>query len=224
MISAQSPYATPVSRRIPDPNTKPETQLMRQLILASSSPYRRALLAKLGIPFDCAAPYIKEEALPGESAATLASRLATEKALALTAQFPGALIIGSDQVAECDGQLLGKPGNTENAIAQLRLCAGRKVNFHTGLCLADALSGKHSTLCETFSVHFRNLSPEEIRRYVELDQPLDCAGSFKAEGLGIALFEKMEGNDPNTLIGLPLIRLIDLLRQYQLDPLSRTPS
>ncbi|WP_105104572.1 Maf family protein [Microbulbifer pacificus] len=197
---------------------------MRQLILASSSPYRRALLEKLGIPFECAAPYIKEEALPGESAAELASRLATEKALALTDQFPDALIIGSDQVAECLGQQLGKPGTVENAIAQLQLCSGKAVNFHTGLCLADTKTGTHSTVCETFRVHFRKLDTNEIRRYVELDRPLDCAGSFKAEGLGIALFEKMEGNDQNTLIGLPLIRLIDLLKQHQLDPLNYAPT
>lgn len=194
---------------------------MRQLILASSSPYRRALLQKLGLPFESAAPYIKEEAFAGEQAGELASRLATEKALALAGQFPDALIIGSDQVAECQGRLLGKPGNTENAIAQLQLCSGQTVSFHTGLCLADAKSGNHSTICEIFTVHFRNLSKGEIRRYVELDQPLDCAGSFKAEGLGIALFEKMEGRDPNSLVGLPLIRLVDLLKQYQLDPLSQ---
>ncbi|HEY8570447.1 Maf family protein [Microbulbifer sp.] len=197
---------------------------MRQLILASSSPYRRALLEKLGIPFECQAPYIKEEAFDGESAGELATRLATEKALALTSKFPDALIIGSDQVAECRGRLLGKPGNTDNAVEQLQFCSGHPVNFHTGLCLADAKSGKHSTLCDTFTVHFRNLSTDEIQRYVERDQPLDCAGSFKAEGLGIALFEKMEGNDPNTLIGLPLIRLIDLLKLYQLDPLSHPES
>ncbi|MCK7596895.1 Maf family nucleotide pyrophosphatase [Microbulbifer sp. CAU 1566] len=193
---------------------------MRRLILASSSPYRRTLLEKLGLPFECAAPHIKEEALPQESAIALASRLATEKALALTGQFPDALIIGSDQVAECQGKHLGKPGTEENAVEQLLFCSGQAVNFHTGLCLVDAANNTHTTLCEKFTVIFRQLNRIEAERYVQLDKPLDCAGSFKAEALGVALFEKMEGNDPNTLIGLPLIRLIELLRQYQMDPLK----
>ncbi|MCQ3830383.1 septum formation inhibitor Maf [Microbulbifer elongatus] len=193
---------------------------MRRLILASSSPYRRQLLEKLRIPFECQAPRIDEQPLPGEPASELASRLATEKALALANDHPDALIIGSDQVAECNGTLLGKPGNTENAIDQLSRSAGQTVNFHTGLCLADARDGSHHTLCELFSVRFRPLSASEIRRYVELEKPLDCAGSFKSEGLGIALFEKMEGSDPNSLVGLPLIRLIDLLKQYDISPLQ----
>lgn len=193
---------------------------MRQLILASSSSYRRELLAKLQLNFETHAPHINEERLSGETATELASRLATEKALALTSEHPGALIIGSDQVAECNGVLLGKPGTAEKAIEQLTHCSGQAVNFHTGLCLADAADGTHNTLCETYSVHFRDLSGNEIERYVALDQPLDCAGSFKAEGLGITLFEKMEGSDPNILIGLPLIRLIDLLKQRGISPLS----
>ncbi|WP_043316108.1 nucleoside triphosphate pyrophosphatase [Microbulbifer sp. HZ11] len=193
---------------------------MRRLILASSSTYRRQLLEKLQLPFECHAPHINEEAFPGESATELASRLATEKALALTGDHPDALIIGSDQVAECNGVLLGKPGTATNAVEQLERCSGQTVNFHTGLCLADASSGTHSTLCEKFSVHFRNLGKDKIERYVQLDNPLDCAGSFKAEGLGIALFEKMEGSDPSSLVGLPLIRLIDLLQQHGISPLS----
>ncbi|WGL17010.1 Maf family protein [Microbulbifer bruguierae] len=193
---------------------------MRQLILASSSPYRRALLQKLGLPFQTASPHINEEAAPNESATVLATRLAREKAQALRHEFPDALIIGSDQVAECDGQRLGKPGTPDKAAQQLQLCSGKTVIFHTGLCLFDSRSGAHSTLCEQYAVQFRALNSREIERYIELDSPLDCAGSFKAEGLGIALFEKMEGNDPNTLIGLPLIRLMELLRQYEVDPLA----
>ncbi|WP_078085862.1 Maf family protein [Microbulbifer mangrovi] len=193
---------------------------MRRLILASSSPYRRTLLEKLQLPFDTASPHINEEALPGETAPALASRLAREKANALRKQFPDAVIIGSDQVAECNGRQLGKPGTAQNAVEQLQLCSGQPVTFHTGLCVLDSNSGNHTTTCETFTVYFRNLERREIERYVTLEKPLDCAGSFKVEGLGIALFEKMEGNDINTLIGLPLIRLIKLLRQYGIDPLT----
>lgn len=193
---------------------------MRRLILGSSSPYRRSILEKLQLPFETASPHINEEALPGEAAAALASRLAREKASALCEQFPNAIIIGSDQVAECGGQQLGKPGTAEKAAAQLEMCAGQPVSFHTGLCVIDSNTGRHTTTCETFRVHFRKLEHREIERYIALDQPLDCAGSFKAEGLGIALFEKMEGNDINTLIGLPLIRLIKILKQYDIDPLG----
>nr|WP_299593838.1 Maf family protein [uncultured Microbulbifer sp.] len=194
---------------------------MRRLILASSSPYRRSLLEKLRLPFESASPHINEEALPGESAPALATRLATEKARALSGQFPDAIIIGSDQVAECRGKKLGKPGTRENAVEQLLFCAGQTVTFHTGLCVMDSNTDTHTTICDPFQVHFRKLTQAEAEQYVELDNPLDCAGSFKAEGLGIALFEKMEGNDPNTLVGLPLIRLIDTLKPYGVDALAR---
>ncbi|MBY6210699.1 Maf family nucleotide pyrophosphatase [Microbulbifer agarilyticus] len=194
---------------------------MRNLILASSSSYRRELLSKLHLTFESCAPHINEEALPGEAAGDLASRLAREKALALAGKYPDHLIIGSDQVAECRGTLLGKPGTKERAIEQLIQSSGHTVSFHTGLCLVDTRDMSHETVCETYSVHFRELSREEITRYVELDQPLDCAGSFKSEGLGITLFEKMEGTDPNTLIGLPLIRLVELLRHKEINPLGR---
>ncbi|MBY6189427.1 Maf family nucleotide pyrophosphatase [Microbulbifer agarilyticus] len=194
---------------------------MRNLILASSSSYRRELLSKLHLTFESCAPHINEEALPGEAAGDLASRLAREKALALAGKYPDHLIIGSDQVAECRGTLLGKPGTKERAIEQLTQSSGYTVNFHTGLCLVDTRDMSHETVCETYSVHFRELNREEITRYVELDQPLDCAGSFKSEGLGITLFEKMEGTDPNTLIGLPLIRLVELLRHKGINPLGR---
>ncbi|MCA0901029.1 Maf family protein [Microbulbifer agarilyticus] len=194
---------------------------MRNLILASSSSYRRELLSKLHLNFESCAPHINEEVLPGEAAGDLASRLAREKALALADRYPDHLIIGSDQVAECRGTLLGKPGTKERAKEQLTHSSGHTVNFHTGLCLVDTRDMSHETVCETYSVHFRELTRKEITRYVELDHPLDCAGSFKSEGLGIALFEKMEGSDPNTLIGLPLIRLVELLRHKGINPLDR---
>ena len=193
---------------------------MRNLILASSSSYRRTLLEQLKLPFQCAAPHINEEAFASEDAPTLASRLAAEKAAALRDQFADSLIIGSDQVAECDGRLLGKPGTAAKARDQLHYCAGKQVHFHTGLSIYDTQSNFQATECERYSVHFRPLSSSEIERYVELDNPLDCAGSFKAESLGIALFEKMEGSDPNTLIGLPLIRLVSMLARFGVSPLS----
>ncbi len=193
---------------------------MRTLILASSSSYRKALLERLRIPFDCRAPHINEEAHPGEGAIELACRLATEKAAALRSTCPDALIIGSDQVAECSGRLLGKPGNIEAAEEQLSYCSGKRVNFHTGISLLDTGSGKQLTHCETYSVHFRHLTANQISRYVSIEKPLDCAGSFKAEGFGIALFEKMEGSDPNSLIGLPLIRLVTMLAEFGISPLD----
>jgi septum formation protein len=195
---------------------------MRPLILASSSPYRRALLQQLRLPFQCAFPHIDEEALPGESPAELALRLAAEKALALRNDFPEALIIGSDQVAECGGRTLGKPGSHAKALEQLQFCQGRRVSFHTAISLLDTASGKQETQLDIFSVYFRALSEAQINRYLQLEKPYDCAGSFKVEGLGITLFEKMEGSDYNSLIGLPLIRLISLLKEFGLDPLSET--
>lgn len=192
----------------------------RSLILASSSPYRRAQLEQLRLPFECVSPHINEEALAGEKPADLARRLAAEKARAVAATHPDALIIGSDQVAECGGRTLGKPGNRERAVEQLKSCSGRRVNFYTGISLLDSGTDRQRTEVEIFTVHFRQLSDAQIERYIELDRPLDCAGSFKAEGLGISLFEKMEGSDFNSLIGLPLIRLVDLLRESGADPLS----
>ncbi|WP_308367217.1 MULTISPECIES: nucleoside triphosphate pyrophosphatase [unclassified Microbulbifer] len=194
--------------------------MLRPLILASGSPYRRALLKQLQLPFEADSPHIDEEALPGETAQDLAQRLAAEKARALRAAHPQALIIGSDQVAECDGHILGKPGGRDRAVEQLRLCRGRAVHFHTGLSLLDAGSGEQRTELETFTVHFRRLTGEQINRYVEREKPFDCAGSFKVEGLGIVLFEKMEGSDMNSLIGLPLIRLVTMLGAFGVDPLA----
>ncbi len=181
------------------------------IILGSTSPFRRNLLKKLCIDFTTAAPDIDEKALPGESPAELVSRLAVEKAAAVSARHPNALIIGSDQVASIDQQILGKPGNREGAIDQLLAASGRCVTFYTGLCLLNSASGRKQVTCETFHVHFRSLGRHQIERYIDQERPYECAGSFKSEGLGISLFERLEGDDPNTLIGLPLIQLVSML-------------
>lgn len=183
----------------------------RPLILASSSPFRREVLGKLGLAFDHHSPDIDESARADERPTDLVLRLARAKADALAASHPDALIIGSDQVAVIDGEVLGKPGDHANARAQLRRASGRRVTFLTGLCLLDAASGRHQTGCERFQVHFRTLRDDQIERYIEQEQPFNCAGSFKSEGLGIVLFKALEGRDPNALIGLPLIMLTDFL-------------
>lgn len=186
---------------------------IRSIVLASSSIYRRQLLEKLGLPFVFASPSINETPNPGETPRTLVARLATQKAQALAQQYPTSLIIGSDQVACLDDDILGKPGNQENAFQQLQACSGRRVEFLTGLCLLDSAHGTSQTIVEPFAVHFRQLSNQQIQNYLAREQPYDCAGSFKSESLGIALFKKLEGDDPNTLIGLPLIRLVELLQE-----------
>jgi septum formation protein len=183
----------------------------RRLVLASTSPFRRALLDRLGLPFEVAAPDVDESRRPGESPEALVLRLSEAKARAVAARFADALVIGSDQVAVIDGEVLGKPGSRERAIGQLGRASGRRVTFLTGLSLVDAASGRTQTLCEPFHVHFRPLDAEQIARYVDREQPLNCAGSFKSEGYGITLFERLEGDDPNALIGLPIIRLVALL-------------
>ncbi|WP_299945263.1 Maf family protein [uncultured Microbulbifer sp.] len=194
--------------------------MTQPLILASSSPYRRALLRQLQLPFRYADPRTDEKAKPGEDADARALRLAGEKARALASTYPQALIIGADQVAECCGHILHKPGSQARAIAQLNICAGKRATFHTALTVLDSTSGRQSTGLETYTVYFRPLSKAQIERYVELEKPYDCVGAFKVEGLGIALFEKLEGTDINTLVGLPLIRLTDLLREHGIDPLA----
>lgn len=183
----------------------------RSLILGSTSPFRQELLSRLGIPFDTATPNINESRLENESPIHLVERLALEKAKNVSRRFPDALIIGSDQVACIDDEILGKPGNRENAIAQLQKASGRTVVFFTGLCLLNAVTQKAQSFVEPFNVHFRKLNDEQIERYVDRERPFNCSGSFKSEGLGIALFERLEGDDPNALIGLPLIRLIKML-------------
>ncbi|OWP52100.1 Maf family protein [Pseudomonas nitroreducens] len=184
---------------------------MLPLILASSSPYRRELLQRLRLPFECASPDIDESPLPGESADQLVRRLAQSKARALTQQYPAHLIIGSDQAAVNGSRILGKPGDIERATEQLKDASGKSVSFLTGLCLLNSQSGEAQIDCVPFTVHFRTLDEARIRRYLEAEQPFDCAGSFKAEGLGVSLFRATEGEDATSLIGLPLIRLVDML-------------
>lgn len=184
---------------------------MQPLVLASSSPYRRELLQRLRIPFSWRSPDIDESALANESPQALVQRLAQSKARALEGEFSQHIIIGSDQVAVLNDRIIGKPGNANTAIEQLTAASGRCVHFYTGLCVYNSLTQSVQVDTVRYSVHFRLLSPEQIQRYVELEQPLDCAGSFKSEGLGISLFQAMEGSDPTSLIGLPLIRLCDML-------------
>lgn len=184
---------------------------MPGIVLASGSPYRRQLLSQLGLPFDCVSPDIDESALPGESPSALVARLADNKAKACVEQGYQGLIIGSDQVAAIDGQILTKPGSYEVAKRQLLQCSDRTVYFYTGLSLLNTASHKLHSAVETTSVEFRDLGEEQVERYLHREQPYDCAGSFKVEGLGISLFRKITGEDPNTLIGLPLIRLVEFL-------------
>ena len=183
----------------------------RRLVLASTSPFRRALLDRLGLPFEVAAPDVDESRQPGESPEVLVRRLSETKARAVASQLADALVIGSDQVAVIDGEVLGKPGGRERAIAQLLRTSGRRVTFLTGLCVVDAASSRAHRACEPFHVHFRTLAADQIARYVDREQPFNCAGSFKSEGYGITLFERLEGDDPTALVGLPLIRLVELL-------------
>lgn len=187
------------------------------LVLASTSPFRKVLLAKLNIPFTTTAPNIDEEPLGNETAQQLVSRLAQEKAKAVASTHPNALIIGSDQVATIEGQIVGKPGSKSKAIEQLMRASGKRITFYTGLCLYNSYTQKSQLCCEPFHVHFRTLEQPQIERYLDIEQPYNCAGSFKSEGLGIVLFSQLEGNDPNTLIGLPLIRLIDMLANERLS-------
>lgn len=192
---------------------------MSNLLLASTSPWRRMLLEKLSLPFECAAPEVNETPLPGESARQLVTRLAQAKAQALASRFPQHLIIGSDQVCVLDGDITGKPRTEENAYRQLRKASGTIVTFYTGLALYNSANGHLQTECEPFDVHFRHLSDQEIEAYIRKENPLQCAGSFKSEGLGITLFERLEGRDPNSLVGLPLIALCQMLRREGFNPL-----
>ena len=184
---------------------------MPRIILASTSRYRRELLARLGLPFDVAAPGTPETEAAGESPDAMATRLALAKARSIRA--PDALVIGSDQVASLDGRILRKPGTHEAAVAQLLDCQGRGVLFHTAVAVVDTRTGVAAEHVDRTEVRFRTLGRAALDQYVRLEQPLDCAGSFKAEALGIALFERIESTDPTALIGLPLIALADLLRR-----------
>lgn len=196
----------------------------RTLVLGSTSRYRRALLERLGLPFDVVAPDLDESALPGETPAATALRLAEAKARAVALRYPEALVIGSDQVADCDGRPIGKPGNRTAALAQLQSLSGRTVMFHTGVALVDAASGRcRSELVDVAST-FRQLTDDEIESYVDREQPWDCAGSVRSEGVGIVLFERIESDDPTALIGLPLIALARLLRSEGVLPLASSGS
>jgi septum formation protein len=181
------------------------------IILASSSPYRSRLLHRLLVNFRVEAPQVDEAPRRGESPGELALRLALDKARAVSEMHPAALVIGSDQVASLDGSLLGKPGGPRAAREQLLASSGRAVSFYTGLALVGP--GSEQVHVELFSVYFRDLNSEQIENYLQRDEPYDCAGSFKWEGLGIALFERMEGRDPTSLEGLPLIALTSLLEK-----------
>jgi septum formation protein len=193
---------------------------MSQLVLASTSPFRRELLTRLGLPFETAAPDVDECRQGQESPSELVARLAEAKARACAAQFPDALIIGSDQVAVLNDTILGKPGNHETAVKQLQAASGRQVDFLTGLCLLNSKTQNRQLKVVSFSVVFRPLSEEQIENYLLREQPYNCAGSFKSEGLGICLFEKMQGDDPNALIGLPLIELTTMLATEGMDVLA----
>jgi septum formation protein len=189
------------------------------LVLASTSRYRRALLTRLHLPFDTVSPEVDETALPGEAPASLASRLALAKARAVAATRPQAVVIGSDQVAELDGQAIGKPGNHERALQQLRRMSGRQVLFHTAVAVVHAAAGFERTQLASVTVRFRTLGEAEIEYYLRRETPYDCAGSAKCETSGIALLAAIESDDPTALVGLPLIRTCELLRQAGIDPL-----
>lgn len=181
-----------------------------QLVLASTSPFRQQLLNKLNIPFITAQPDCDETPLQNESPESLVQRLADQKARSCVVEKPS-LIVGSDQVCVIDGQIVGKPHSQQKAIEQLISQSGKAITFYTGLALYNSHTRQSQITLDTFTVHFRHLTRSMVERYVEKELPLNCAGSFKSEGLGIALFEKLEGDDPNSLIGLPLIQLIKLL-------------
>ena len=184
-----------------------------RLILASSSAYRRELLARLHLPFEAIAPHIDESPLPGEAPEATALRLARAKAEAIALRHPGALVIGSDQVATLDGAQIGKPGDHPRALAQLQTMRGREVVFHTALCLWDGRDGTAQAENVQVSVRFRDLPDAELDAYLRIEQPYDCAGSAKNEGLGIALIEAIDSLDPTALTGLPLIALTGMLRR-----------
>jgi septum formation protein len=184
----------------------------RRLILGSTSPYRRELLQRLQIPFEVVSPAVDESPLPGEAPAALALRLALAKAHAVAATFPEAVVIGSDQVADLQGQALGKPGNHANAVAQLRRMSGQSVVFQTAVAVVCLQSGFEQADLAAVKVQFRALGDDEIDNYLQAEQPYDCAGSAKSEGLGIALLEAIENDDPTALVGLPLIRTCRMIQ------------
>jgi septum formation protein len=195
---------------------------MSQIILASTSRYRRELLSRLRLPFTTHSPDVREDALEGEAPETMAARLALAKARSITA--PSAIVIGSDQVASLDGRLLRKPGTVDAAVDQLRAAQGRAVLFHTAVAVVATDSGETLQHVDRTEVRFRTLDRAALERYVRLESPLDCAGSFKSEGLGVALFERISSEDPTALVGLPLIFVAAALRRLGADPLHPSRS
>lgn len=189
----------------------------RPLLLASTSPYRRDLMMRLGLIFSIASPEISEKPMIAEEPRSLAMRLAKAKAHALDAAFPGFLVIGSDQVGLQGDLLLGKPGDHESAIAQLMMASGKWLDFHTAVCVHDSINGISRSAMVDSRVKLRKLQRPQVERYIQREKPLNCAGSFKSESLGIALFERVEGDDPTALIGLPLIALTGLLAGFGVD-------
>jgi septum formation protein len=225
LLAPSSQALKPLFSKVFSPIIRIRTPPMK-LVLASTSRYRKSLLERLGLPFEAIAPEVDETPEPGEAADTLVSRLAKAKAQAVARQLEDALVIGSDQLAIVDGEILGKPGTEEKARNQLARLSGREVTFLTGLCLAraDSVAGASGAQMEFEliepPVRFRELSTAQIADYVAREQPLDCAGAFKSEGLGIALFERLGGDDPNALIGLPLIALCSMLERAGLPVLG----
>lgn len=210
---------------VSSPASAPESDTIVALVLASSSPWRRELLKRLGLSFECANPDIDEKPVASEAPREMALRLAQQKAEALAQRYPRHWIIGSDQVA-ClgNGVPLGKPGNHANAVTQLANSSGQRVSFYTSLFLLNSESGASQQHCEVFNVQFRTLSHAEIDAYLHREQPYQCAGAFMMEGLGISLFESLQGDDPNALIGLPLIALNRMLINWNCNPLLQGPA
>lgn len=196
------------------------TQLNKTLVLGSTSPFRKAILEKLNISFSTDKPEVDETPLENESAIELVERLAILKANAVAKRWENSIVIGSDQVALFDGKILGKPHTHENAVKQLNSFSGNKVTFLTGLAVIDTVTNKTLSLVEPFEVHFKNLTAQDIESYLISEKPYNCAGSFKSEALGICLFEKLAGDDPNTLIGLPLIKLVGMLKELNFNVLA----
>lgn len=187
---------------------------MTRIVLGSSSPFRKALLEKLDLSFDCDSPDIDETPLKNELPKDMVARLAKQKADAIATRHPQSIIIASDQCATLDGKIIGKPGDHQSAVEQLTAASGRTVTFYTSLCVFNAGTNQYQETVEPFYVYFRELSESQIENYLKKEEPYNCAGSFKSEGLGISLFDRLEGNDPNTLIGLPLIQLIRMLETF----------
>ncbi len=209
-MNRSAAFAATLSVTPIDPHANPEKD--RRLVLGSTSRYRRELLERLQIPFDVVAPDVDETQLPGEAPRALAERLALAKAHAVARAFPGAVVIGSDQVADLNGQALGKPGNHGRAVLQLRQMRGQTVVFQTAVAVVCLETGFEQRSLAAVRVKFRDLSDEEIENYLRAEQPYDCAGSAKSEGLGITLLSAIENDDPTALIGLPLIRTCTLLK------------